>query len=150
MMARVAAAADFDVLVATPDVDTAAQMDDLGIPVRMLDSQVKDWALPIDPWTATVLLFHQREWEDRLLLTAVEGPGFYVGALGSVRTQRERLDRLATQGVAPPLLRRIRGPIGLITQARDPATLALSVLAEISATRKAIEHGSALAEVGTA
>jgi xanthine dehydrogenase accessory factor len=57
-----------------------------------------------------------------------------------VKTHRERCERLAAMGVPAAEIARIRGPIGLIDRARDPGTLALSVLAEISAARTALDR----------
>lgn len=141
MLARLALAAELEVAVATPDDGTAATVAALGLPVTRLSSPGQAIEITTDPWTATVLLFHEHEWEDRILTQAVAAPGFYVGALGSVRTHRQRCERLIAAGVAPELVDRIRGPIGLIDRARDPATLAISVLAEITAVRAAIERG---------
>ncbi|WP_423066105.1 XdhC family protein [Devosia sp. CN2-171] len=130
-LARVGIAADFDVVVATPD---AALMSDY--PQRIeLSSSSMDWKPPIDPWTATVLLFHQHEWEDPILRRVLIEPGFYLGALGSRRTHEGRRIRLLGAGLPGEMVDRIRGPIGWLPQSRDPATLALSVLAEISASR---------------
>ena len=57
-----------------------------------------------------------------------------------MKTHRERCERLAAMGVPAEQIARIRGPIGLIDRARDPGTLALSVLAEISAARTALDR----------
>jgi xanthine dehydrogenase accessory factor len=42
-------------------------------------------------------------------------------------------------GVPAALIDRIRGPIGLVDRAKDPGTLALSVLAEVAAARMAVD-----------
>jgi xanthine dehydrogenase accessory factor len=42
-------------------------------------------------------------------------------------------------GVPDHVIARIRGPIGLVDRAKDPGTLALSVLSEIAATRMAAD-----------
>jgi xanthine dehydrogenase accessory factor len=129
VLARVAAAAEFDLWLASPD-----QAAELGTITRLHDP-TRTPTLPIDPWTATVLLFHEHEWEDALLTQAVAGSGFYVGALGSVKTHAKRRERLAAIGVPAAQIDRIHGPIGLIDRAREPGMLALSVLAEITAER---------------
>jgi xanthine dehydrogenase accessory factor len=140
VLARVALAAELEVAVATPDDASAAVVAALGLPVTRLTSPSQTLDLAIDPWTATVLLFHEHEWEDAILTQAVAAPGFYIGAMGSVRTHRQRCERLIARGVPPEQVDRIRGPIGLIDRARDPGTLALSVLAEITAERAAIDR----------
>jgi xanthine dehydrogenase accessory factor len=84
-----------------------------------------------DPWSAVAFLFHERDWEDALLPDALALPAFYHGAVGSARTHAGRLERLAAQSVSPDLVARLRGRIGLIPSTRDPASLALSILAQI-------------------
>lgn len=134
VLARVAAAAEFDLWLASPD-------ESLGLSeVTRLRSPMRPPTLPLDPWTATVLLFHEHEWEDALLVQALAGNGFYVGALGSVKTHAKRRDRLAAQGLSAMQIDRIHGPIGLIDRARDPGMLAVSVLAEIAAERAKLER----------
>jgi xanthine dehydrogenase accessory factor len=140
VMARVAAAAELELCLATPVAASAEALADLGVPVDLLKSPGQAFASPVDRWTATVLLFHEHEWEDALLARAVAAPGFYVGALGSQRTHRMRQERLAGMNVTPDAIARIRGPIGLIDRARDPGTLALSVLAEVAAARAELDR----------
>ena len=133
--ARVAKAAELDVTLATPDEATAAAVADMGLPTQILRTPSQAWEMPIDPWTATVLLFHEHEWEGAMLARAVASDGFYVGALGSQRTHLQRRERLLGIGVPEALINRIRGPIGLVDRAREPGVLALSILAEISEVR---------------
>ena len=65
------------------------------------------------------------------LAEALASPAFYVGAQGSLRSHRARVQALREMGVADADIARLRGPIGLIPSARDPQVLAVSVLAEI-------------------
>lgn len=137
--ARAARAAELDVALATPSEETAAALADLGAPIKLLRTPGEAWDLPLDPWTATVLLFHEHEWEDGILAAALAGEGFYVGALGSQRTHGQRRERLLARGVPAAAIDRIRGPIGLIDRAREPGVLALSILAEIAEARIAAD-----------
>ncbi|BEV01794.1 XdhC family protein [Novosphingobium olei] len=84
-----------------------------------------------DAWTAFVFAFHDRDWEEFLLPQALALPGYYHGAVGSRATHRARCEALARAGVPAHRIDALRGTIGLIPGARDPATLALSILAEI-------------------
>ncbi|MBC7737102.1 MAG: NTP transferase domain-containing protein [Candidatus Saccharibacteria bacterium] len=86
----------------------------------------------IDPWTAVVTFYHDHDKELGILQQVLASPAFYVGAQGSRRVAETRTAKLRQMGVAG--LDRLRGPIGLIPSARDPQTLAVSVLAEIIAT----------------
>ncbi len=140
VMARVCAAAEFDLALLTPDESSALTLADLDAPLELLRSPTQAVDLPIDPFTATVLLFHEHEWENAILARAAAAPGFYVGALGSVKTHAMRRERLAAMGLPQAQIDRIRGPIGLVDRARDPGTLALSVLTEISAARAQLDR----------
>jgi xanthine dehydrogenase accessory factor len=139
-LARVAIAAEYDLVLATPDAGSALALADLGAPVELLKTPTQVFELPIDPWTATVLLFHEHEWEHAILARAAAANGFYVGALGSVKTHALRRERLAAMGVPAEHIDRIRGPIGLLDRAREPCMLAVSILAEIAATRAALDR----------
>ena len=89
----------------------------------------------IDAYTAIVVLHHDLEQEAPVLDAALQSPCFYIGALGSTRTHRRRTERLKALGYGDTELRRIKAPIGVFGPARDAASLALSVLADIAATR---------------
>ncbi|QQN73322.1 XdhC family protein [Croceicoccus sp. YJ47] len=95
--------------------------------------------VPLDPWTAVVVLFHDHEWERAILPWALRGSAFYIGAQGGRAAREERALFLETCGLEPGAMDRMHGPVGLIAQARDPAVLALSVLAEIVAEYERIE-----------
>jgi xanthine dehydrogenase accessory factor len=103
----------------------------LGITATHLASTTRRPVVQGDPWSAVAFLFHERDWEDALLPDALALPAFYHGAVGSARTHAGRLERLAAQGVSPDLIARLQGRIGLIPSTRDPASLALSILAQI-------------------
>jgi xanthine dehydrogenase accessory factor len=91
----------------------------------------------IDPFTAIVLLHHDLEAEVSLLQAALHSPAFYIGALGSTRTHRRRVERLRTQSFRPEDIGRIKAPIGIFGPTRDATSLALSVLADVAASRLA-------------
>lgn len=84
-----------------------------------------------DPWTAILLLFHDHEWEQALLEWAIATPAFHIGAIGGWRTRERRMARLNARGLPQSQTDRIRAPVGLIPSTRDPATLALSILAQV-------------------
>jgi len=94
--------------------------------------------LSADAWTAVLLLFHDHEWEHALLDWALGTPAFYIGAQGGAPAREERLERLRAAGHSEFDLRRIKSPVGLIPAARDPAVLALSVLADVVGAHEAL------------
>ena len=94
--------------------------------------------LAADAWTAVLLLFHDHEWEHALLDWALGTPAFYIGAQGGAPAREERLERLRAAGHGEADLARIKSPVGLIPAARDPAVLALSVLADVVGAYEAL------------
>ncbi len=84
-----------------------------------------------DPFTAIILLFHDREWEEQILLWALTTQAFYIGSIGGGVARQSRLQRLSRLGIEPADIARVRSPVGMIPSARDPVTLAISILAEV-------------------
>ncbi|MCP4069818.1 MAG: XdhC/CoxF family protein, partial [Phycisphaeraceae bacterium] len=91
-------------------------------------------AFALDARSAVVALSHDPKLDEKALEVALRAPCFYVGALGSQRTQERRRDRLREGGLSEEALARIRGPVGLDLGAKSPAEIALSIAAEIVAT----------------
>lgn len=89
----------------------------------------------IDPFTAVVLLHHDLDAEQRTLERALHSNAFYIGALGSTRTHRKRVERMRRVGFSNVEIDRIKAPIGLFGPTRDTTSLALSVLADVAASR---------------
>ena len=88
-----------------------------------------------DMGTAVVVLTHDDKFDLPALQAALASEAFYIGALGSRRNQERRRERLLEAGVADADIDRIAGPCGLDLGAESPAETALSILAEILATR---------------
>lgn len=105
--------------------------------VRLL-SAGSPLALEGDPWSAFLFLFHDHDWEPPLIARALDTTSFWVGAMGSTGTHKVRRAALAAEGVSNERIARVRGPVGLIPSSRDPATLALSALAEIVTAYRAV------------
>ncbi len=85
--------------------------------------------------TAVAVLSHDPKLDDPALRVALPSPAFYVGALGSKRTQELRRARLRESGLSEAHIARLHGPIGLDLGGREPEEIALSILAEIVAVR---------------
>ena len=98
--------------------------------------------LALDRDDAVVVLTHDEKFDQPALQGALAGGAFYVGALGSRRTQAKRLEKLRESGVCEEALERIAGPCGLDIGADTPAETALSIVAEIMAVRAGREGGS--------
>ena len=91
--------------------------------------------LPVDADSAVIVLTHDPKLDDPAIVSALAGPAFYVGALGSKRTQEKRRARLLAAGVPETQLSRLRAPIGLDLGGRSPEEIALSILAEVVRVR---------------
>lgn len=120
-------------LLLSPDTETSDQAAIAGCETRHLGIQEFPSDLDVDARTAIILFFHDHDWEPPILARALRSPAFYIGAQGSMRARDQRMTALKELGVAEADLARLFGPVGLIHSARDPGTLAVSVLAEVLA-----------------
>ncbi|MFI1962858.1 XdhC family protein [Streptomyces pathocidini] len=103
-------------------------------PHRYLDAQQAEGLL--DTRTVLCVLTHDAKFDVPLLVRALKLPVAYVGAMGSRRTHLDRLDRLRAAGTTELELARLHSPIGLDLGARTPEETALSIAAEIIASRR--------------
>ncbi|GLP67155.1 hypothetical protein TUSST3_37770 [Streptomyces sp. TUS-ST3] len=106
------------------------------------DDVVVDWphrylrGTVTDARTVLCVLTHDAKFDVPLLEAALRMPAAFVGALGSRRTHTDRERRLREAGLTDGELARLRSPIGLDLGARTPEETALSIAAEIIATRR--------------
>ena len=92
--------------------------------------------LSLTPDCAIAMLTHDPKIDDPALKIALNSPAFYVGALGSDKTQLKRRKRLAKEGLTVEQISRIHGPIGLDLGGRTPPEIGLAVMAEIVMARR--------------
>lgn len=126
---------DFEVLICDPREEFAFGWQ--APEARFVPGMPDDAVLAIEPdeRTAIVALTHDPRLDDMALLTALESPAFYVGALGSRVNSARRRERLAELGLASAAIERLHGPIGLPIGSHTPPEIALSLLAEIVALK---------------
>ncbi|HUX13990.1 MAG TPA: XdhC/CoxI family protein [Spirochaetia bacterium] len=104
-----------------------------------VDLLLSDWPqeaferFPITEDTAIVVLTHDPKLDDPALEAALSSDAFYIGALGSVKTQEKRRKRLGGFGFEDKALARIHGPVGLEIGSSTPEQIALSIIAEVVA-----------------
>lgn len=89
----------------------------------------------IDARTVACVLTHDPKFDIPLLRTALGLDLAYVGAMGSRRSHRQRVDSLLAAGVTAADLSRLHSPIGLDLGAVTPAEVAVSITAELVASR---------------
>jgi len=130
-LARMVQLAGYEAIVVDPRRAFATEARFEGIPL------VQEWPdealarLGLDRRTALVTMTHDPKIDDPALAAALRSDAFYVGALGSRKTQAARRERLRAQGFSDPALSRIHGPVGLPIGARSPGEIAVSILSQI-------------------
>ena len=135
-LAPMARMANFEVIVIEPRQAFARMFD---IPGVRLVAGWPDDVLPqmgVDESTAIATLTHDPKIDDAALAMILSGPAFYIGSLGSRRTHEKRVRRMAELGLEG-FVDRIASPIGLDLGGREPAEIAVSILAQIIQQRYA-------------
>jgi xanthine dehydrogenase accessory factor len=94
------------------------------------DSALED--LKIDSRTAVVTLTHDPKLDDPALHVALRSEAFYIGALGSRKTHGKRVERLTEHGYTEAEIAKIHAPVGLNINAKSPAEIAISIMAQIT------------------
>lgn len=130
-LSKIAAMAGFDVTVIDPRTTYASEA---RFPGATLSHEWPDTALEgfgLDRRSAVVTLSHDPKLDEPALATALRSKAFYVGALGSRKTQAQRRERMKKEGFDDAELDRVHGPVGLDIGALSPAEIAVSITAEM-------------------
>lgn len=99
-------------------------------------------ALKPDARTAVVTLSHDPKLDDLALIAALNSDAFFVGALGSQRTNANRRQRLQEHfHLSDQQLQRLHGPVGVPIGSKTPMEIALSVAAQLTAVRNGKSSG---------
>ena len=109
----------------------------------MADEVVNDWphrylakvGEELGPRDGVCVLTHDHKFDVPAITAALETEVGYIGAMGSRRTHRDRVQRLVEAGVDQGALTRVMAPIGLDLGSRTPEETAVSICAEIIAMR---------------
>ncbi len=133
-LARMGLEAGYDVIVVDPReaFASAERFPNVGLMSEWPDEALQN--LELDARTAIVTLTHDPKLDDPALHVALKSEAFYIGALGSKKTQAARKQRLSDAGFSGTEIARICGPVGLNIGAKSPAEIAISILAEITQT----------------
>jgi xanthine dehydrogenase accessory factor len=143
VLAAMAQALDFHVMICDPREEMRSEWHVEG--ADWLPGMPDDVVLEIAPdtHTAIVAVTHDPKLDDMALLEALKSEAFYVGALGSVKNQEKRKQRLRTFDLSEQEVNRLHGPVGLRIGSRTPAEIAVSILAELIQVRSQLQQAGA-------
>jgi xanthine dehydrogenase accessory factor len=130
-LSTIAAEIGYEVTVIDPRTTYANAV---RFPGAKLSHEWPDTALEgfgLDRRSAVVTLSHDPKLDEPALATALQSDAFYIGALGSRKTQAQRRDRMKEQGLTDAQLDRINGPVGLEIGALSPAEIGVSIVAQM-------------------
>ena len=134
-VAQMALACDYQVLVCDPRSEYADVWSVAG--TTLVRTMPDDTVLELQPdeHTAIVALTHDPKLDDMALIEALKSAAFYVGAIGSLRNQAQRKERLKEFGVSNQQLDRLHGPVGVKNGGRTPPEIASSIITEMTAAK---------------
>ena len=89
----------------------------------------------VTPNTAIVVASRGHQFDDVALESAARTDAGYVGLIGSTRKTILIYESMLKNGISPERLKEIHAPVGLDLGGRDPAEIAVSIMAEILAWR---------------
>ena len=113
----------------------------VGYDVQVVDVRPERGNCPqFDPTAVTsstyvVLITEDHVTDEAALGQTLPTPAPYIGMIGSLRKVGIVLEHLRSEGASAEALARVRAPIGLDTGGREPAEIALAILAEIECVR---------------
>jgi xanthine dehydrogenase accessory factor len=138
-LAQIATMLEFQVIICDPREEFTANWDLPGVALQpgMPDDAVLE--IQTDSRTAIVAITHDPKLDDMALLEALKSKAFYVGALGSVRNQAKRRERLLGFELSEQEVNRLYGPVGLQIGSRTPAEIAVAVSAQLVQVRRTLE-----------
>jgi xanthine dehydrogenase accessory factor len=96
----------------------------------------------LGPRDVICVLTHDPKFDVPAIVSALATRAGYIGAMGSRKTHANRVERLREAGVDDAGLVRVMAPIGLDIGARTPEETAVSICAEIIASRTGREAPS--------
>lgn len=137
-LAQIAVGMDYHVTVCDPreEYRDGWQVPGVEISHAMPDDLVIE--MKLDKRSAVVALTHDPKLDDLALMEALKSEAFYVGAIGSRSNNLKRRERLKEFDVNEAQLARLHGPIGIYIGSKTPAEIAISILAEMTASKNGV------------
>lgn len=139
-VAQIALGMNYAVTVCEPRAEyrDAWQVSGVELATEMPDDKVQ--AMRLDARCAVIALTHDPKLDDLALMEALRSDAFYVGAIGSRLNNQRRRERLAEHfDLTTAQLDKLHGPIGLYIGSKTPPEIAISILAELTAVKNAVD-----------
>lgn len=95
--------------------------------------------MKLDGRSAVVALTHDPKLDDLALMEALKSDAFYVGAIGSRVNNMKRRERLKEFDVTDAELAKLHAPIGIYIGSKTPVEIAISILAEMTASKNGVQ-----------
>ncbi|MGD8588599.1 MAG: XdhC family protein [Chromatiales bacterium] len=141
-LAQLALSLDFAVTLCDPRPEYAADPA-WQVAGSRFTSQAPAEALAVfrpDQRSAVLALAHTPALDDAVLAGALGSEAFYVGALGSQKSQQARCRRLQRLGISAEQLEGLHGPVGLAIGSRTPAEIAVAIAAALVQARNEVRQ----------
>jgi xanthine dehydrogenase accessory factor len=138
-LCEVALGLGFDITVCDPREEYRTSWEVQG--VRLVHDMPDDvvHAMSPDRSTAVIALTHDPKLDDLALMEALRSPAFYVAAIGSRTNNLKRRERFIHHfDMTEDEVSRLHGPAGLYIGSKTPPEIALSILAEMIATKNGV------------
>lgn len=138
-LAQIAVGMDYHVTVCDPREEYRDGWKVLGVEVvhAMPDDLVIK--MKLDGRSAVVALTHDPKLDDLALMEALKSDAFYVGAIGSRVNNMKRRERLKEFDVTDAELAKLHAPIGIYIGSKTPVEIAISILAEMTASKNGVQ-----------
>jgi xanthine dehydrogenase accessory factor len=129
--------AGFDCIV-TDDREAYANTERFPNALQIIAKDFDDALKDLSPMESSYIVIATRGHRDdmRVLRWAVQTPARYVGMVGSKRKAITVFRELTREGLNPDLFSRVHSPVGLDIGAVTPEEIAVSIVAELVATRR--------------
>ena len=114
--------------------------------VRRLETSFSAMADPPRPEDCFVVVSTQGEDDEGGLEAGLKMEASYLGFVASPKKWKAVRETLTARGLSPEQLERVRAPAGVEINAVEPEEIALSVMAQIVATRRGEAHGQQAAK----
>lgn len=138
-LAQIAVSMDYRVTVCDPREEYRDGWQVPGVEVvhAMPDDLVIE--MKLDGRSAVVALTHDPKLDDLALMEALKSDAFYVGAIGSRVNNMKRRERLKEFDVTEAELGKLHAPIGIYIGSKTPVEIAISILAEMTASKNGVQ-----------